>query len=227
MQEERNDTVVWHSRGFVGLLFAVIAIFLVVPLFLHSFYAHLAMQSVFTLLMASILYTIANPKLISLASVGLVGPFILFDALSILYDSLFLMVVAYSFYCIFLLIAIVYLFRMVLQAKIIDTNLIFGALTLYLLAGILWAKLYFLADCLLPGEFRGMPVVDLSKDGLGAGYQNQFDLLYFSFTTLATLGIGDFAPVRHLARTLTLLEAMYGQLFVATVIAKLVSVWKK
>lgn len=154
-------------------------------------------------------------------------PFIIFDTLSIIYDSLFLMVVAYGFYCIFLLFAIICLFKMIVESKIIDTNLIFGAFTLYLLSGILWAKLYFLADCLFPGGFHGIALVDLKKDGLGAGYENQFDLLYYSFANLATLGMGDIMPVRHLAKTLTILEAMFGQLFVATVIAKLVSVWKK
>ncbi|MCE5319349.1 MAG: potassium channel family protein [Parachlamydia sp.] len=218
---------VWHPGGFVGLLFAVVAIFLVIPLLLQSFSAHLALQTGFTVLMASTLYTIVNRKVIWTLVFTLMIPFIVFDALSILYNSLFLMVVAYGFYCIFLLIAIIYLFKMMLEGKIIDTNLIFGALTLYLLAGILWAKLYFLSDCIFPGGFHGIAHVDVKNDGLGAGYENQFNLMYYSFTTLATLGLGDIVPIRHLAKTLTILEAIYGQLFVATVIAKVVSVWKK
>lgn len=227
MNGSRPFNGVWHPGGFVGLLFAVVAIFLVIPLLLQSFYAHLALQTGFTLLMASTLYTIANRKAVWTLILTLMIPFIIVDALSIIYNSLFLMVVAYAFYCIFLLFALIYLFKMILEAKVIDTNLIFGAFTLYVLAGILWAKLYFLADCFFPGGIQGISPINMQKDGLGAGYENQFDLLYYSFATLATLGMGDIIPVRHLAKTLTILEAMYGQLFIATVIAKLVSVWKK
>lgn len=89
---------VWHPGGFVGLLFAVVAIFLVIPLMLQSFSAHLALQTGFTVLMASTLYTIVNRKLIWTVVFTLMVPFIVLDVLSILYNSLFLMVVAYGFY---------------------------------------------------------------------------------------------------------------------------------
>lgn len=64
MNGGRPFKVVWHFGGFVGLLFAVVAIFFVIPLLLQSFYAHLALQTGFTLLMASTLYTIVNRKAI-------------------------------------------------------------------------------------------------------------------------------------------------------------------
>lgn len=56
-------------------------------------------------------------------------------------------------------------------------------------------------------------------------YEQQFNFLYYSFATLATLGMGDITPLDHLAKSLTAMEAMFGQLFVAIIIAKLVSVW--
>ncbi len=48
------------------------------------------------------------------------------------------------------------------------------------------------------------------------------ELNYFSFVTLATLGYGEITPVSALARTLAILEAVIGQMFVAVFIARLV-----
>ena len=47
--------------------------------------------------------------------------------------------------------------------------------------------------------------------------------LYFSFVTLATLGYGDYTPAHELSRTLAIVEALFGQLYLVTVIALLVS----
>jgi hypothetical protein len=47
-------------------------------------------------------------------------------------------------------------------------------------------------------------------------------LLYFSFTTLTTLGYGDIAPASGVARLVTSTEAVIGQLYVAILIGRLV-----
>ena len=52
--------------------------------------------------------------------------------------------------------------------------------------------------------------------------QQPSDLIYFSFTTLTTVGYGDVHPVRRAARSLAVAEALIGQLYVAILIAGLV-----
>jgi hypothetical protein len=59
---------------------------------------------------------------------------------------------------------------------------------------------------------------------LGVRQQMVCDMIYFSNTTLTTLGYGDIIPISNVARTLTNLEAMAGQLYVAIVIARMVGV---
>ena len=51
--------------------------------------------------------------------------------------------------------------------------------------------------------------------------------LYFSFTTITTLGYGDVLPASHLARVLATGEAVLGQLFIAILIARLVSIYSR
>lgn len=53
------------------------------------------------------------------------------------------------------------------------------------------------------------------------------DLIYFSFTTLTTVGYGDIVPVDPVARSLSNIEAILGQLYPATLLARLVSLGER
>jgi len=84
----------------------------------------------------------------------------------------------------------------------------------YLLLGLLWAVWYDSIEVLQPGSFG----VSAQK-----GEASLPQLAYFSFTTLTTLGFGDIVPLRSLARSLVMLEALVGQLFPVILIARLVT----
>jgi len=93
---------------------------------------------------------------------------------------------------------------------------VYGGITAYLLLGITFALIYSLINEVVPGAFH---VHDsLQRDGL----LPWGDLLYFSFTTLTTLGYGDVTPVNSFARALSVIEATAGVLYVAVLIAQLV-----
>ena len=93
-----------------------------------------------------------------------------------------------------------------------------GAVALYLIIGLLFAHLYGVLDALVPGAFANVP------PGLSvhAVFYRE-SLLYFSFETLTTTGYGDIVPLHRVARSLATLEAVIGQLFPATLLARLVS----
>ena len=88
-----------------------------------------------------------------------------------------------------------------------------GAVVLYLNFALIFAVLYRLVMTVLPDAFSGMPQPEAS----GA------TLLYFSFTTLTTTGFGDIAPLHPIARDIANLESVIGQLYPATLLARLVS----
>lgn len=92
-----------------------------------------------------------------------------------------------------------------------------GAVAAYLLVGITCSHLYQLFDLAIPGSFI-MP----------AGHQlnsatRQENLTYFSFVTLTTLGYGDVTATHPMARMFVIMEALVGQLYPATLLARLVS----
>jgi hypothetical protein len=91
-----------------------------------------------------------------------------------------------------------------------------GAIVLYMNFALFFFLLYRLIDVLLPNAFTGLPQSG-AENGSGAA------LLYFSFSTLTTAGFGDITPVHPLARSLANFESVIGQLYPATLLARLVS----
>lgn len=216
----------WRVEGIFGAFLAIMAIFFIVPIFEKNFYTHLILQCSFILLILSTVYAIDGQRSILITGLFFLIPFIYFDSLSFYYHSFSYLIIAYAFSSIYTLFAIVVLMKKILHACLVNANLIFGALMVYLLAGILWANVYFIENMVSPGSFHGVGILNFDKTDLLSTYEQQFNFLYYSFATLATLGMGDITPLNHLAKSLTAMEAMFGQLFVAIIIAKLVSVWR-
>lgn len=214
-----------HIRlyGFIGSVLALIFIFFIVPIFEKNFFTHLILQFSFAVLILSTIYSLVG-KTWSISLFFLI-PFVFFDSLSFYYQSLPYLVISYAISIGFISLAISILMKKIFEARHINSNLIFCALMVYLLSGILWANFYFIENAISPGSFEGVGALVLTRTAFPEMYEQYFNFLYYSFATLATLGMGDITPLHHLAKSLTAIEAMFGQLFVAIIIAKLVSVW--
>jgi hypothetical protein len=94
-----------------------------------------------------------------------------------------------------------------------------GAVAAYVLLCLGWTYVFTLVELNAPGSVR-FPDFDASR---ASQPQLLAQLFYFSAATLTTVGYGDVVPVAPFTRSLAMLEAICGQLFVATLIARLVS----
>jgi hypothetical protein len=92
---------------------------------------------------------------------------------------------------------------------------VIGAVLLYLTVAVVFAALYTFVGTLVPTAFSGMKVQD--SPTLAS------QLIYFSFATMTTTGYGDVAPLHPIARSLCNVEAIFGQLYPATLLARLVT----
>jgi ion channel len=92
---------------------------------------------------------------------------------------------------------------------------VIGAVLLYLTIALIFAAMFTFLGTFDPKAFIGLPVQDSPKLAT--------QLIYFSLTTLTTTGYGDVAPLHPLARSLCNLEAVFGQLYPATLVARLVT----
>jgi hypothetical protein len=93
----------------------------------------------------------------------------------------------------------------------VNRDVIFAAVSVYLLIGLSWSYLYEFLEMSSPQSFSG-PEPILHND----------DFQYYSFVTLATVGYGDIVPVTRPARALSVLEALTGQLYLTILISRLV-----
>jgi hypothetical protein len=105
--------------------------------------------------------------------------------------------------------------RAVFAAGRITYHRVMGAVLLYLTVAVIFAALFTVVGTLAPKAFNGMAVQD--------GPALASNVIYFSFATLTTTGYGDVFPVHPLARSLCNLEAVFGQLYPATLLARLVT----
>jgi hypothetical protein len=111
-----------------------------------------------------------------------------------------------------LLTIVVLLLHQILAQPEVTVQSIFGAISAYLLIGLMFASFY-------------SAMYFLHSMTFFAGHQqgNPSNFQYFSFTTLTTLGYGDFTAGSSEGRAVAMLEAMTGQIFLATLVAKLVA----
>ena len=89
-----------------------------------------------------------------------------------------------------------------------------AAICVYMLIGVTWGMFFAFLEITAPGS------LSIGMDTVKTDFEQE--AIYFSFVTLTTLGYGDISPVSAPARTLAILEAILGQIYVAVMIARLV-----
>lgn len=109
--------------------------------------------------------------------------------------------------CFFISLTIMFLMTNMFRAKKVTPDMIVGGISIYLLVGIMWSLIYILLTTFNEGAVQ---------------FTGEASMMYFSFTTLTTLGYGDIVPQSELARVLTGLEAVFGQIYLAVFVARLV-----
>jgi hypothetical protein len=102
--------------------------------------------------------------------------------------------------------------RSVLRRRVIDGQTVLAALCIYVLLGMLWAFVYDTIGRLGSAPFFAQPVTPTTAE-----------YVYFSFITQTTVGYGDLTAAGNLGRACSVLEALFGQIYLVTIVALLVS----
>jgi len=101
----------------------------------------------------------------------------------------------------------------VFSSRNVTWEVISAALVVYLLLGTIWSFGYTLTNLFIPGSFN------ISDHLVG---QDGPSYMYYSFITLTTVGYGDITPISGIARSLSMLEGIIGQTYMAVLVARLV-----
>jgi Ion channel len=116
----------------------------------------------------------------------------------------------------FVVFTLVSLLRAVIRSERVTHDTIYGAISVYLLMAIAWGVAYLSLVTVQPGAIAMDPARHSNHQ------MEWFDCLFYSFVTLTSTGYGDIVPVTPQARSLSILEAVSGIMYVAVLIARLV-----
>ena len=129
------------------------------------------------------------------------------------FDHRALSVMTLGFWTLIAMFAAAGALRFAMRARSVDLEHLYAALSAYLLAGIFFGSFYWVLEQIGAGSFAV------------SGEFTRMSAIYFSFVTLATLGYGDIVPLSDIARGLAVIEGIGGQLFLAVLVARLVSLY--
>ena len=117
------------------------------------------------------------------------------------------------------LLIIVIIARHIFRTDNPNAETIFGALCIYLLLGFTFASVYSAIFNHVQNAFYLTPALNLHP------VPDRFDFIYFSFGTLTELGSPGITPVSPIARSVSLLEAIVGVLYMAVLISRLINAY--
>jgi hypothetical protein len=115
---------------------------------------------------------------------------------------------------------VVIIFRHVFTNQKPNSETVFGALCIYLLVGFGFSSLYGMVAALQRHAFYLDPAMNLRS------VPNRFDFVYYSFATMTSLGANGITAVSDEARSLSVIETTIGVLYLAVLIARLISAYR-
>jgi hypothetical protein len=188
------------------------------------------------------LFAVSSHKRTFRVGLLLAVPALIMGIVAQLLDLRELSTIASFLYLVFLVHLALAILLHVLKLHQVDAEIIYGAVSVYLLMALVWAQAYYILALVEPGSHYPdrdeMAVVqerraagqtwdepELQLDWRVAQDHAQGTMVYYSLVTLTTLGYGDIYPVKDAARILAMLEATLGQLYLVILVARLVGLY--
>jgi len=214
------------KRSFLYLTLLLIGLIVTRPVLPPAFAGH-----VFALVMIVSAWVVSAEQrrtrlalgLLSFPAVGALLTDMLFPSVAgVLFQGFLKTFILASTVLLFVYCGIVILLSLV-RKETVTADDVLGAVSLYIMTGFTWAFFYTLTEVYIPGSFSGLSHQAATVGGEGNS-DLLFEFIYFSFVTLATQGYGDITAHGSVAQMLVILETIIGPLYLALVLAYMLSV---
>jgi voltage-gated potassium channel len=214
-----DNPLKWYSgKGnvqgrYTALLISIVCYLFISP-FLQDFPGLRSLVNIFlTGILISGIYSVIREKRVALVAACLAGPMFISIWIYQFTDIVIFAIVSACFGVLFLSFLAVLILKSVIFAKEVSSDVISGAIVVYLFIGVIWGFIFSLIEIMQPGSFS------VSVENFRQG---ESVFVYFSFVTLTTLGYGDILPISAPARSFAYLEALIGQIYLTVLVAALV-----
>ncbi len=198
------------------LFFSLVSIMFLMPFINAVPLLRFALAGQYSFVMFYLIFSSRHAPKLYMLDIAFVLPTLLATWVDSIFQNTLSFVISYITIINFFIYLQVLSITQIVHSKKVETNTIFGAMNIYIIAGLIWAYVFVLLQHFDPTAFH-MPAYE--------AHNNIIEVFtYYSFVTLTTLGFGDIVATSSQARMLSVLEAIFGQLYLAIVIAKLVSI---
>lgn len=202
-----------HIGRFLFLLIAIILMFALRPFVEGVFRITYLMDIFFTVIYLSAVYAVSQKRGIFIFAIFIALLTVVLLWLTRLTDISSFGIAGNIIGSLFFAFTAIMILSHLFREDRITGDMIMGAICVYFLFGLIWGYVYSTLETFQPGSFQ-MPQEQLAQTAF----------TYYSYVTLTTLGYGDITPISAPARSLALLEAIAGQLYIAILIARLVGI---
>ncbi|MCU0631875.1 MAG: ion channel [Methanolinea sp.] len=207
----------WREQNkFLFLLSSIVVLLILYPVIEELVLGEWLLRILTSLVLVMGVYAVSDTRMKFLVALILAITPLVTGWLSAGFRSYPLSLVADGSSILFFVYVTVTILHSVLLSRQVRLDTVFGGITVYLLMGITFGMACYILGSLFPGSFYPDPV------GHSNGLLTLSDYIYYSFSTLTTLGYGDVVPLNATARTLVQFEAICGVLYIAVLIAWLV-----
>ena len=202
--------------NFFYLLVSLLLLLLLAPLFEGTFLGLIVVDIAYAAVLLSAVYAVSEKKHLSTLALVLVVPIIVGRWSNYFLNNDSFTLVVNSLTLAFFVFMVCAVLSHVLKNEEVTADKIYGALSVYLLIGVTWASLFTVIEGIRPQSFliagvQGASIGEMSRH-----------FTYYSFVTLTTLGYGDITPLTPTAKAFSYVEAVFGQIYLAVLIARLV-----
>ena len=205
-----------RSRRFAYLTMSLVLLIIAYPYLEIEIIGQVVMTVITILVMVSLIVAVSDSKRNIIIALCLAVPWFVTLMINFpLFESERSIVVRKEivFAVLLFLFTTITIFIHLLKSREVTSEILFASVCVYLLVGLTWAALYIFIDILYPNSF-----IDVG-DNIAITAPR---FLFFSYITLTTVGYGTMTPITDPARSLALLEAIIGQLYLAILVARLV-----
>jgi hypothetical protein len=205
-----------RQHRFVFLFGGLLLLLLIAPILEKSNASRVLLSGITTLILASGVYSSLKESRWLAITIFFLGAL---NILTVWWEyaswSEYMALVHYIGLVIFFFLMIVIILREISRETSVNSNVIFGAVTVYLLIAFNWGLLFAIVYLLDPGSFKNLAVPINAEFSI-------VPFWYLSFFTITTLGYTEIAPSSDLARSLAVIEAVVGQLYLVLQVSLLV-----
>ena len=216
-----------HDREFryINFLAFLLGLFCLTPIFERSNLGKFVLELLYSIVLLSGALAIAKTRRLEVIGVLAAVAGLVATWLSYAFDtSTTVAVVSYAFNVVFLSFVAVVILLDVVKHEQITMDKVLGAVCVYVLMGIIWGMVYAIIQLgSVDAAFHMAENISASVPSKDRIQMMDSQLMYFSFITLTTVGFGDIVPVHSVARALSCVEAVIGQVYLAVLVAYLVA----